>query len=134
MHRNDSRFLPFLIGVAASGVSVAANAHHSFSAEFSRDLPVEVTGEVTRVEWTNPHARFYVEAEGEDGELVEWDFELTTPNILMRRGWSRDSLQPGDSVTVSGWRARNDPHVANAGSVVLDSGEELFTGSAGSEE
>lgn len=109
-------------------------AHHSFSAEFSRDLPVEVTGTVVRVAWMNPHARFYVEAEDENGEKVEWDFELTTPNILMRQGWRQDSLKPGDKVTVTGWRARNAPHVANAGSVVLADGKRLFTGSAGSDD
>ena len=105
-------------------------AHHSFAAEFSRDLPVEVTGKVTRVEWTNPHARFYLEAPGEDGQVVEWNFELTTPNILFRRGWAPDSLKIGDTVNVSGWRARNAPHVGNARSVKLQDGRELFNGNA----
>ena len=117
----------------ASGALAAAGgalAHHSFSAEFSRDLPIEVTGTVTRVEWTNPHARFYVDAVDEDGNTVNWDFELTTPNMLMRRGWTKDSLKIGDKVTVTGWRARNAPHVANAGSVVLADGRRLFSGSA----
>lgn len=104
---------------------VAASAHHSFSAQYTRDLPVKVTGTVTKVEWTNPHARFYVEAE-EDGKLVEWNFELTTPNILMRRGWRADSLKIGDEITVEGFRARNDPHVANAGNVTLADGTVLF--------
>lgn len=122
------------MGLAALMLSATASGHHSFSAEFSRDLPIEVEGSVTRVEWTNPHARFYVEAEDENGDVVEWDFELTTPNILMRRGWSKDSLQPGDHVKVTGWRARNDPHVGNAGSVTLENGKKLFTGSAGAEE
>lgn len=111
-------------------VSSGVGAHHSFSAEFSRDLPVEVTGVVTKVEWMNPHARFYIEAD-ENGEKVSWDFELTTPNILMRRGWRPDSLEPGDRVTVTGWRARNHPHVANANTVRTADGKELFTGSAG---
>ncbi len=104
----------------------AAHGHHSFSAEFSRELPVEVTGTVTRVEWMNPHARFYVEAENENGETIEWDFELTTPNLLIRRGWTRDSLQVGDTVTVEGFRARNAPYVANAGDVTLADGTVLF--------
>lgn len=112
--------------LAAAAFATGAQAHHSFSAEFSRDLPVTVTGTVTRVEWMNPHARFYVEAENEEGELVEWDFELTTPNILMRRGWRRDSLEPGDKVTVEGFRARNSPYVANAGDVTLADGTVLF--------
>lgn len=118
------------LGVAIALVPGVVLAHHSFSAEYSRDLPVEITGTVARVEWTNPHARFYVDVV-EDGEAVTWDFELTTPNILMRRGWKSNSLQPGDTVTVTGWRARNSPHVANAGSVRLADGTQLFTGSAG---
>ncbi len=125
--------LPKLVSLLLPLIYAAsAFAHHSFSAEFSLDLPVEVTGTVLRVEWTNPHARFYVEAEDEQGSLMEWDFELTTPNILMRQGWSRNSLQPGDVVTVTGWRARNAPNVANAARVTLESGQVLFTGSAGS--
>lgn len=112
--------------LAAACVPFAAHGHHSFSSEFSRELPVTVTGTVTRVEWMNPHARFYVEAEDENGDVVEWNFELTSPNVLMRRGWRRDSLQTGDTVTVEGFRARNAPHVANAGDVTLASGEVLF--------
>jgi hypothetical protein len=119
-----------ILGLAALNMPVVVTGHHSFSAEFSRDLPVEVTGTVVSIEWTNPHARFYVEAEGPDGKPVTWDFELTTPNILMRQGWSRDSLKPGDAVTVRGWRARKAPHVANAGSVILADGRELFTAGA----
>lgn len=126
--------LPYLLLLGAFGffsAPMCALAHHSFSAEFSLDLPVEVTGTVLRVEWMNPHARFYVESTDEQGDRVEWDFELTTPNILMRRGWTRNSLEPGDVVTVSGWRARNAPHVANAREVTLGNGQVLFTGSAG---
>jgi hypothetical protein len=119
-----------LSALCLTSLSSGAAAHHSFAAEFSRELPIEVTGKVTKVEWTNPHARFYVTAAGENGETVEWDFELTTPNILFRRGWSPDALKPGDTVTVSGWRARNAPHVGNAGSVKLADGRQLFNGTA----
>ncbi len=124
------------IAMAASCVALvpiegpaAARAHHAFAAEFDRDRPVEVTGTVTRVEWTNPHARFYVDVENQDGEIVNWDFELTTPNILFRQGWSRNSLQEGDRVTVRGFRARNAPYVANAGEVMLADGRTVFSGS-----
>jgi len=103
-------------------------AHHSFAAEFDRNLTVEVTGTVTKVEWTNPHARFYVDAEDENGEIANWDFEMTTPNILARQGWRRDSLKPGDVVSVSAFRARNAPHVGNVRSVTLAStGQRLFS-------
>ena len=121
-----------VLAVGAFGASGTALAHHSFSAEFSRDLPIEVTGTVSKVEWTNPHARFYVDVKDDKGETVTWNFEMTTPNLLMRKGWTRNSLKTGETVTVKGWRARNDPHVANANSVKLANGKELFTGSAGS--
>lgn len=129
----NGRALLLLASIAALCSPGAALGHHSFSAEFSRDLPVEVTGTVVNVEWTNPHARFYVEAD-EDGSTATWNFELTTPNILMRRGWTANSLKPGDTVTVTGWRARKDPHVANAGSVTLEDGRKLFSGSAENQE
>ena len=102
------------------------SAHHSFAAEFTRKRPIEVTGTVTKVEWMNPHARFYVESTDKSGVKVTWNFELTTPNILMRRGWRADSLKAGDKITVEGFRARNDPHVANAGNVTLADGKVLF--------
>ena len=128
---------PFIVLVAGSGFAgtaflncLSASAHHSFAAQFDRDQPIEITGRVTLVEWTNPHARFYVDAEDENGDVVNWNFELTTPNILTRRAWTRNSLQEGDVVTVNGFQARNDPHVGNAGRVTLASGQELFTGSA----
>lgn len=124
------RIIASLVVFYLLGWSQNAFAHHSFAAEFDRNMPIQVTGKVTRVEWTNPHARFYVEAPGENGQTVEWDFELTTPNMLFRRGWSPSALKPGDTVTVSGWRARNAPLVANAGSVKLADGRELFTGTA----
>ena len=109
-------------------------AHHAFAAEFSRDLPLELTGAVTRVEWMNPHARFYINVEDENGELVEWDFELSSPNGLMRRGWSRNSLKDGDIVTVTGFRAKNAPHVGNASTVVLADGTRVFAGSSADDE
>jgi hypothetical protein len=120
------------LALASFGLSGTALGHHSFSAEFTRDLPVEVSGTVSKVEWMNPHARFYVDVKGDDGQTINWNFELTTPNLLMRKGWTRNSLKVGDTVTVKGWRARNDPHIANANSVTLADGTELFTGSAGS--
>lgn len=128
--RSHCRTLALALLAAALLGPASVWAHHSFSAEFSRDLPIEITGSVVKVEWTNPHARFYLEAEDEEGNTVTWDLELTTPNLLMRRGWARDSLKAGDIVTVTGWRARNHPHVGNAGSVTLADGRKLFTGSA----
>jgi hypothetical protein len=112
-----------------------AAAHHSFAAEFDRSLPITVTGTVTKVEWANPHARFYIDAKDEKtGEVVNWDFELASPNGLMRRGWTRNSMKLGDVVTVTGHRAKNNPHVGNASTVTLANGKKLFAGSSADNE
>jgi hypothetical protein len=110
--------------------SMHAWGHHSFAAEYDRDRPVTVTGTVTRLEWTNPHARLYVEAVDEDGETVLWDLELGPPNNLMRLGWRRDSLVPGTEVTVEGFMSRKEPAGANARTVKLADGRAVFAGSS----
>jgi hypothetical protein len=112
--------------------TATVRAHHAFAAQFDREQPIEVTGTVTKVEWFNPHARFYIDAPDPDrnDEVYNWNFELGSPNGLMRQGWRRDSLKPGDTVTVTGWRARKDPHVANARVVVDADGKRLFAASS----
>jgi hypothetical protein len=110
--------------------SAEIRAHHSFAAEYDREQPITVTGTVTLLEWTNPHARLYVDAVDESGETVHWDLELGPPNGLMRLGWRRDSLLPGTEVTVEGFRSRTEPHVANARTVKLSDGREVFAGSS----
>jgi hypothetical protein len=124
-----------LLGLAAGvGLVLAAVpvfAHHSFAAEFDANKPVTVTGTVTKLEWTNPHARFYIDVKDESGKVVNWDFELANPNGLMRRGWTRNSLKPGDTVIVTGFGAKNAGHVGNARTVTLSDGRKLFAGSSG---
>jgi hypothetical protein len=116
----------------AQGVALA---HHSFAAEFDRNMPVTVTGSVTKVEWANPHARFYLDAKDEKtGQTVNWDCELASPNGLMRRGWTRNSMKLGDIVTVTGHRAKNSEHVCNASTVTLANGKKLFAGSSSENE
>ena len=111
--------------------SAATQAHHSFSAEFDRAKPIMLTGTITKVEWTNPHARIYIDAKDETtGEIVNWDFELGPPNGLMRQGWNRNSLREGHVVTISGFLSKDQAHVANARTVHLPDGRQVLTGSS----
>jgi hypothetical protein len=125
---NARTVLLISFGLLLGGAPAAA--HHSFQAEYDRDRPVTITGTVTLLEWTNPHARLYVDAPNEDGEIVNWDLELGPPNNLMRLGWRRDSLVPGTRVTVEGFRSRTEELVANARTVKLADGREVFAGSS----
>jgi hypothetical protein len=122
-----------ILTIAAAGALLStgsALAHHSFAAEFDRNMPITVTGTVTKVEWMNPHARFYIDAKDDAGNTVNWDFELASPNGLMRRGWNRNSMKIGDVVIVTGHRAKNSPTVGNASTVTLADGKKLFAGSS----
>ena len=105
-------------------------AHHSFAAEYDSSKSITVTGEVVRLEWTNPHARVVVDGKDEKGVKKEWDFELGPPTTLMRRGWNRNSLKPGNTITVEGFRSKDEPSTANARSVKLSDGRQVFAGSS----
>jgi DNA/RNA endonuclease YhcR with UshA esterase domain len=118
--------LAIVLGVAA----VPAVAHHSFAAEYDAAKPVTLTGTVTKVEWMNPHARFYIDVKDDTGKVSNWEFELGSPNGLMRRGWTRNSLKEGDVVTVAGSLAKDGSKLANARTIKLADGRQVFAGSA----
>jgi len=114
------------LAVAAFGISNTTMAHHSFAAQYDINQPVTIVGQVTKVEWTNPHARFYVDVTDDAGTVHNWNIELGSPNFLSRAGWSRNDLQIGDEVTVNGSLARSGADMANADSIILKSGEQVF--------
>ncbi|WP_428098617.1 DUF6152 family protein [Candidatus Rariloculus sp.] len=127
---NVRTLLTAVVGCGCILAGAPAVPHHSFLSEYDRNLTVTITGTVTLLEWTNPHARLYVDAPDENGEIVHWNLELGPPNGLMRLGWRRDSLQPGTEVTVTGFRSRTEDNVANARTVTLSDGREVFAGSS----
>lgn len=102
-----------------------ALAHHSGAAEFDSTKKVDLTGVVTKVEWTNPHAHFYIDVKDASGNVVNWNFELASPNVLIRNGWHRNSIKPGDTVTVTGSRAKDSSNYASAGEITFPDGHKL---------
>jgi hypothetical protein len=128
--------LTMLVGMVVAGIWIAGAsvvAHHSFSAEFDINKEVTMTGTVTTVRWSNPHAWVYIDVRGDDGEVVNWAFETRTANALYRSGWRKDDLEPGTLVTIEGWQARNGTPTANTSSITLPDGRRLFSGVAPSE-
>jgi len=119
------------ITLAALGlVSMPVLAHHSFAAQYDANKPIQLKGAVTKVEWMNPHARFYIDVKDEAGKVTNWELELGSPNGLMRRGWTRNTLHVGDVVEVDGSLAKDGSKLANARTVKDASGKRLFAASS----
>ena len=123
-----------VVFVAGLGLLVAATptlAHHAFSAVFDANKPVKMTGVVTKVEWQNPHAWFYIDVKDETGKVTNWGMEMGSPNGLIRAGWTRTSVKVGDAVSVEGFQARDGSNLGNARVVILTStGQRLFAASS----
>jgi Family of unknown function (DUF6152) len=126
-----------LVAIAACGFTVfgiastSVLAHHSFAAQYDRNKPTTLTGAVTKVDWINPHARFFIDVMDANGKPVNWEVELAAPAMLIRRGWTRNSLKIGEAVTVAGSLAKDGSNLVNASTVTLSDGKKVFAGSSG---
>ena len=119
--------LAAVVGAAWLIATVPAMGHHSFAAEFDLNRPVELTGQVTEVQWTNPHAWIHIDVEGDDGTVQSWAIELLGINNLARRGWTRNTVKAGDVISVEGFGARDGSNTGNATVVTLAStGERIW--------
>ena len=124
------------VGIAAIGASLLAAtpavvAHHAFAAEFDANKPVEFTGVVTKMEWTNPHVWLHLDVKKPDGTTESWAFEAGTPNVLFRRGFTKESLKAGTPVKVDGYQAKDGTRRANGRDLTFADGKKMFLGSSG---
>jgi hypothetical protein len=119
-----------MVGMGLLAAAVPMLAHHSFAAEYDSNKPIKISGVVTKVEWMNPHARFYVDVKDASGKVTNWNFELGAIPVLLKQGWTKNSLHQGDQITVEGSAAKDSSNTANARSVVLSDGRRVFGGSS----
>jgi hypothetical protein len=119
----------FLLAACLLLAALPLLAHHSFGAEYDGNKPITLTGVVTKVEWSNPHAHFFLDVKDSKGVVANWKFEGYPPNVLARTGWKKDlTLKPGDTITVFAWRARDGTNWAHSREVTFQDGKKLFFG------
>jgi len=120
-----------MVGLWLAGASVPLEAHHAFAAEFDAKKPIHFEGTITKMEWTNPHVWVHMDVKKPDGSVENWAFEAGTPNVLFRRGFTKQSLLPGTSIVVDGYRSKDGSRRANGRNLTLPDGRTLFLGSSG---
>ncbi len=118
-------------GLLLGALAAPAGAHHAFGAEFDADRPVRLEGTVTRMEWINPHAWIHLDVTRPDGTVEQWMIEGGPPNSLVRRGFTKDSLEAGTEIVVDGYQAIDGSNRANGRDLTLPDGTHLFMGSSG---
>ena len=118
-----------VLAICAGAMRVSA--HHAFAAEFDATKPVSFKGTITKMEWVNPHTWMHVDVKKPDGTMENWAIEAGTPNVLFRRGFTKESLLPGTEVVVDGYQAKDGSHRANGRDLTFPDGRKLFLGSSG---
>jgi len=124
-------FAVVITGAALLLGAVPVLAHHAFAAEFDAKKPLQLKGTVTKMEWINPHAWIHIDVKKPDGTVESWMIEGGTPNTLLRRGFTKNSLLPGTEIAVDGYQAKDGSHRANGRDLTLPDGKKLFMGSSG---
>lgn len=119
------------IALSLSCLARPSDAHHSFAAEYDADQPITLSGTIARVDLVNPHAWLYIEVTGGNGDVVRWNIEMGSPNSLIRRGITKDTVTAGTTVTVEGYRAKDGSNTVNSRTITLGNGQPLFSGSSG---
>ena len=126
--------ITLIIGAGALASSVPVIAHHAFAAEFDIGKPVKLQGVVTQMEWINPHSWIHVDVKGPDGKITSWMVEGGSPNILLRRGFTKKSLEVGTEIVVEGYQAKNGDPRANGANITFKDGKRLFLGGSNPDE
>src|SRR4029077_14835924 len=117
--------------LAMCGLATSVSAHHAFAAEFDANKPVSFKGTITKMEWVNPHTWLHVDVKKDDGSTENWAVEAGTPNVLFRRGFTKESLLPGTEIVIDGYQSKDGTHRANGRDLTFPDGKKLFLGSSG---
>ena len=120
-----------VIGLIGAATTMSISAHHAFAAEFDANKPVKFEGTVKSMQWINPHVWLHMEVKKPDGTVENWAFEAGTPNVLFRRGFTKDSLLPGTKIIIDGYQAKDGSRRANGRDITFPDGKKLFMGSSG---
>jgi DNA/RNA endonuclease YhcR with UshA esterase domain len=125
------RLRAVLIIVIVAFSASSLRAHHSFAAEFDANQPVTLKGTIVKMDWVNPHTWIHLDVKNPDGTVTRWMIEGGTPNTLVRRGFTKKSVEAGTEITIQGYRAKNGANRANGADMILPNGQHLFLGSSG---